>query len=351
MGETCYLCGAPLGAEGCPAYHWHDKVHLRNWARMNPEAPWRRLFHTPEEVRNAKPVGFLIEGFLQRDGATGLVSLVAERKSIAALNISHALLTGEPLFGRFAVTHPPERVIYLCPEVGLSSFKERLEKIGLLPFVDSGKLLVRTLSAEGRLELDDPDFLECVPGSVIVLDTAVRFMKGGDTDPEVVKQFVDSVLNLTRHAEAVLVIHHAVKSADGPMTLESMVRGGGDLGAFLCCCWGTRMHTHGDYESLSNFQNLKPRDFDTPEFTVDCDRETLRMRVRDNVVPLPTGRFKANADGKDEAAVAFIRTHPDMSLRDIAEALKRMGITRSKSWVSDRRYDAMQEQAQAREAG
>ena len=79
-------------------------------------------FHSRNELEQAPPAAFLIEGFLQQDGITALAAPVAQRKSLIALNIAHALCTGEPLFDYFKVTRQPTRVLYLCPEMGIQSF-------------------------------------------------------------------------------------------------------------------------------------------------------------------------------------------------------------------------------------
>jgi RecA-family ATPase len=77
------------------------------------------FFHSRREAGNAPPISFLIDGFLQREGVTAIAAPVRERKSLIALNIAHALLTGEKLFDHFEVTKQPKRVLYLCPEVSL----------------------------------------------------------------------------------------------------------------------------------------------------------------------------------------------------------------------------------------
>jgi len=33
----CHLCGGPLVDGECPAYNWHDRVHLENRARLDRE--------------------------------------------------------------------------------------------------------------------------------------------------------------------------------------------------------------------------------------------------------------------------------------------------------------------------
>ena len=96
---------------------------------------WHERYLAFEQVRDAPPTSFLIEGFLALDSITALAAPVGQRESLIALNVAHALCTGEPLFDYFKVVKQPERVLYLNPETGVSSFSTRLKQIGLLECV------------------------------------------------------------------------------------------------------------------------------------------------------------------------------------------------------------------------
>ncbi len=228
---------------------------------------WRELLHTKDEALNAPPVTFLIDGFLQREGVTAIAGPVRERKSLIALNLAHALLTGEKLFDHFAVVKKPERVLYLCPEVSLGPFTDRLKKIGLLDYVGES-LFYRTLSADGHLTLNAPELQPALPGAVVILDTAIRFFEGDENSSQDVRAFADGIFALLQGgAESVVMLHHSPKDSGDVMTLENAMRGSGDMGAFLACCWGTRLQdpTH-PYESASFMSNLKQRDFESKDF-------------------------------------------------------------------------------------
>ena len=156
---------------------------------------WRELFHSKEEALNAPPITFLIDSFLQREGVTAIAGPVRERKSLIALNVAHALLTGEKLFDHFEVRKRPERVLYLCPEVSLGPFTDRLKKIGLLDYVGES-LFYRTLSADGHLTLNAPELQPALPGSVVILDTAIRFLEGDENSSQDVRAFADGIFAL-----------------------------------------------------------------------------------------------------------------------------------------------------------
>lgn len=299
---------------------------------------WRTLFHTKDEALNAPPVTFLIDGFLQREGVTAIAGPVRERKSLIALNLAHALLTGEKLFDHFAVVKRPERVLYLCPEVSLGPFTDRLKKIGLLDCVGE-TLFYRTLSSDGSLTLNAPELRAALHGAVVILDTAIRFLEGDENSSKDVRAFADSVFALLRDgAESVVMLHHSPKDSGDSMTLENAMRGSGDMGAFLACCWGTRLQdTARPYESASFLSNLKQRDFESKDFEVTCTPDCRLHIVGDPESHSVTlqGRkgFKGNKDGKDDAAIAVIKASPALKNPALSRLLLEHGIERSPEWV------------------
>jgi hypothetical protein len=313
-----------------------------------PVADWRTLFHSREQMLNAPPITFLIKDYLMREGVTAIAAPVRERKSLIAINIVHALLTGEKLFDHFEVIHKPSRVLYLCPEVSLGPFTDRIKKIGLMDYVGD-RLFCRTLSADGHLALDAPELQPALPGSVVILDTAIRFLRGDENSSQDVRAFADSIFALLRGgAESVVMLHHSPKDAGDSMTLETAMRGSGDMGAFLACCWGTRLQDPAHpYESASFLSNLKQRDFESKDFEVTCGPDCRLHIVGDpalgvtTLAPRRRGNV-ANKDGKDEVAIALIKANPKLSVRKAVELLKENGIKRGKDWVQTKRYELVQ---------
>jgi Bifunctional DNA primase/polymerase, N-terminal/AAA domain len=302
---------------------------------------WRAWFHTKDEAENAPPISFLIDGFLQREGVTAVCGPVRERKSLIALNIVHALLTGDKLFGHFDVVRKPERVLYLCPEVSLGPFTDRVKKIGLLKYVGD-TFFYRTLSADGHLKLDEPGLVDALPGSVVFLDTAIRFLEGKENDSSDVRKLADTIFALLKGgAESVVMLHHSPKEMGDTMTLESALRGSGDLGAFLTACWGTRLQDQSKpYESESYLENLKQRDFESQPFEVtsgpDCRLHIVTPSLTTAVLA-PRKGFKPKKD--DAAADAAIRANLEMSVRKLQEHLASLGIQRGTTWIAKRRAD------------
>jgi hypothetical protein len=349
---TCIVCGAPIAEDGKTCTGVNATYHL---APPDPNAyvfsEWYQqgIFHTRAEAEAAPPISFLIKDFLQCEGVTAIAGPVRERKSLIALNVAHALVTGEKLFDHFEVVKRPKRVIYLTPENSLGPFTDRVKKIGLLDYVGT-RFFYRTLSADGQLKLNDEVFHMAVPDSVIFLDTAIRFLEGDENSSKDVRAFADTIFNLLKlGAEAVVIIHHSPKATGDSMTLENAMRGSGDMGAFLACCWGTKLQDpENPYKSTSFLSNLKQRDFESTDFELTCG-EDCRMRM---VQATPSGvtasapvrlkprrAFAGNKDGKDPEAVAFIKANHALTSGEFVAKLAERGIKRGRTWVQDRKAD------------
>src|ERR1017187_2309276 len=298
---------------------------------------WRTHYHTFDEMESAPPATFLIEGWLPDDSITGLAAPVSQRKSLIALNVAHALCTGEPLFDYFKVTKCSARVLYLCPEMGIRSFTDRLRKIGLLPYV--GKtLFCRTMSMGKTLELDALQTEE-LSGAVVIIDTAVRYLKGDENSRSEERVFAESIFRLKDCAAAVLLLHHSAKGTkeSAELSLENAMRGSGELGAFLTSCWATRLQNPAEpYQSASYINNVKQRDFESKPFEVTSTGADGDCRLH---IVAPPGeavlmsKNSANKDGKAEAAEALIRDHLELSVRKLEELLKAAGLKRGRDWV------------------
>jgi hypothetical protein len=309
------------------------------------------LFATREEIETAKPLNFFIDGFLPDDGVTAIAAPVCQRKSLIAQNMTRSLVTGEPLFGHFKVLRMPTRVLYLVPELTRSSLKARLEGLGLMEYVGN-TLFCRTLNEEGKLWLTDPALRPHIPGSVVFLDTAIRFMKGNENESQDMQVFSEEIFGLLRDgAASVVVLHHSRKQGRdaGELTLDAAMRGSGELAAFLTTCWATRLNGDDDYKSPSILKNVKQRDIQTKPFEVTSNRETGILTMVEGSLGNATvtkTQNRANKDGKDGARMDFLEKNPHLSDRQAAAMLKKLKMGRSYQWVHDRREEMAVEDAE-----
>jgi hypothetical protein len=316
-------------------------------SQPEPSKPkdWRSHYHTREETENAPKPEFLIDGFLQRQAIVGLAGYVGHKKSLIAQNISYSLCSGDPLFGCFRVLRKPRRVLYLCPEMALIGFANRITRIGLLPYVGKTFFYATMSLKDGVVKLPELTTEE-VEGAVIVLDTAIRFIEGDENSSQHMKELATHAFKLIRSGtEAVIVLAHSnkemVKSND--LTLENAMRGSSELTAFLSSCWATRVQdTERPYESASLLKHVKPRDFEADPFEVVTNRETCRMTfVEGSRGAVVAKKTTANADGREEDALQVIRDNPSLSQAKIRLKLRTMGIERSKTWIGNKRFELL----------
>lgn len=298
---------------------------------------WRELFHSFDDFTNAPPLRFAITDFLQEDGVTLIAGPAGDGKTLMMLSMARALLDGTSLFGfsQFSVPTKAERVIYLIPEAAIGPFGHRLKLFHLDRYVQSGKLLVRTLSSKQQMTLADPRFLQAAEGAHVFLDTAIRFMDGDESAAGEAKVFAQTLFNIqSAGAKTITGAHHSPKGFDSAeyMTLENVVRGSGDIGAMLATCWGIKQI---DDTTTSIFvQNVKPRDFEPCEpFIIQGrphidDHGTFLMKaepgeageLKDHIQHKKPGR-REDSETPERKERAFKLRSQGMSYRDIAREL------------------------------
>jgi hypothetical protein len=307
---------------------------------------WREHYHTRDEVENCADPSFFIDQFLARNSITGIAGPVQQRKSLLALNVIHALLTGKPLFGYFDVLHQPTRVIYLCPEMGLISMSKRIKASGLSQYVgDTFYFQSMNLENTSLDSLSDEE----LGGSVLVLDAAIRFVAGDEDTSSAMKLFSRDLFKLSRRIGedgAIVVLYHSPKStADADeLTLENSLRGSGELGAGLTDCHGTRMNKAANvktFDLLSYITHLKKRDYEgSDDFEVSCDRDTCLMTRMEGAAVLRGKNRGAKVLPDDAAARAYVAEHLNDTVPELIAGLKGLGIHRKDGWTSNARRDA-----------
>jgi len=297
---------------------------------------WREHYHTVEAHDSVGPPEFLIDSFLQRQAIMGLGAFVGQKKTLLALNIVRSLCSGEPLFGKFEVTRQPTRVLYLGPENGMISFSNRVNSIGLRPYL--GKTFFYTTMSMEKLPL-----LQLTPeeiqGAAIFIDTMIRYTDGNENDAAQMKTFAELTFSLIRGgAESVVVLHHSPKAMTkaGELSLDNAFRGSGELTAFLSVALALRTQDMNDeYGSASLIRFVKQRDFEPKpaSFEVTTDRATCLMAYVDGSNGASVLKNPGNADGRKAEALQVIRDNPTLSLSKLVAKLAEHGIKRSKSWA------------------
>jgi hypothetical protein len=230
---------------------------LRDEAVNRPPA-WRQAFRSLDELEQGD-MQFLIDRILP-EGVTFIGALSGAGKTWFALSMAKALTTGSPFLGNYKV---PEavNVLYLVPEAGAKSFRRRMERMGI-----NKRFLCRTMK-DGMITLDDANLLAAVRElkPVVFLDTAIRFTdaKSENDASENANGMAKGVFNLLNMgARAVVGLHHSPKRTanQAAMTLESVLRGTGDLGAMCDAVYGLQVKDAEETRLL--VKCVKPRDFE-----------------------------------------------------------------------------------------
>src|SRR5208283_2234034 len=129
----------------------------------------------------------------------------------------------------------------------------------------------RTMS-DGPIKLNDSGLIAAVRTlhPVIFLDTAVRFNESENENDasQSSKHLAETIFALLKAgAKAVVCAHHSTKAASSNVTLESCLRGSGDIAAMADAVYYLQVT---DQPALKvKIQNLKARDFEAlPPFEV-----------------------------------------------------------------------------------
>jgi hypothetical protein len=229
------------------------------------------IFDTWAEFQNAKPLRALIERFLWADVANVIGGLATHGKTLILLATVKALLSGKPLFSHFRVVEPLDRVIYLIPECARSPFLHRAKLFGLEPYLEDGRLLVRTLTKGPLVDLDDARLLRHVRDAAVHIDTAVRFIAGDESSASDTSQnFATDIFGLlSAGAACVQIAQHSPKSfaKDNYVSLENVLRGSGDFGALIGSGFGLRQVDA--IQNIIHLEDIKARDSEpSPPFQI-----------------------------------------------------------------------------------
>lgn len=297
----------------------------------NGDKIWRDVFHLGCEL-DSQPGRIFIKGFLE-EGITAIGSLSGVGKTWIGLSISHALTTGEKLFGAFPVIEK-SNVLYLVPEMGGRKFRERMVRMRL-PM--DGRFFCQTIR-DGACDLRNNSLLLAAIEDmrpVVVLDTAIRFQTGEENSSTDQAQGLGaSIMNLIRHgAGAVICMHHRKKDAGNEdLSLENALRGSGDFGAMADCVWAVenarrKVKNAWDAAYAAESKQLtrlylecvKPRDMEPVDPFVIQGRPCIDQKG--DFVVLATGTESESEppqpkDG-DSKVVEFIKANPQAGIRQI----------------------------------
>jgi hypothetical protein len=296
------------------------------------------FFDTPEQILNAEPVDFLINNIIPKNRYTGFVALSGSRKTIVACNLIRSALTRAPFLDKFAVDNSPERVLFFAAESARSELKERAENLGIVPFLQSRKLLIRSAATNGEFHQDQiPDSL--LRGSLVIFDTFIRFFDGvSEQDATEARKFSVQMQRIVNAGATVVVLFHAPKGAreSDEMTIET-IRGSSELGAAMAACWGLAM-LGPDWKDHTRMIQVKRREFECVPaiFDFSCDIETAICHYEESDPVVIVG--SRGREAEDAIAEEYLQAHWDEKDRDIAKGCEaETGVEKSYKWFQRRK--------------
>lgn len=279
----------------------------------------------------------LIEGFMPK-GVGFFGSLSGTGKTWIGLSVAKALTSGMPLWGGFPVKKP-SAVLYLIPEASDASFKRRLGKMRITQ--DKHLFRYRTITQGITRPLSDPITVAMIQqlsvehDVLVVVDTAVRFFRGGDENAAKENNLVQDSDMLRSIGANVLFLHHSPKATKdaAELTLENALRGTGDFGAMADFVYAFRrdekMFAQGEGPEEIEVVCVKPRDFEPPlPFRLQLKRKAKHgepgpiVSVIDQTGDLAYVGHAAVKDDHSKMLVAIFHENPFISFNDLVNQLK-----------------------------
>jgi hypothetical protein len=279
----------------------------------------------------------LIENFMPK-GVGFFGSLSGTGKTWCGLSIAKALTSGQPLWAVFPVKRKVA-VLYLVPEASDASFKRRLGKMRITQ--DKNLFRYRTITQGITRPLSDPITVAMIQrlglshDVLVIVDTAVRFFRGGDENAAKENNLVQDSDMLRSLGANVLFLHHSPKATKeaAELTLENALRGTGDFGAMADFVYAFRrdekLFAQGEGPEEVEVVCVKPRDFEPPlPFRLALKRKAKNgepgpiVSVIDQTGDLVYIGNAAVKDDQSKMLASIFRENPLISFNDLVIMLK-----------------------------
>jgi hypothetical protein len=236
-------------ADGCRSQRAVAKTRLAlknlglgNLVPADDGTDWREKCHNFFELTTELP-RHIVENLVPEKCLTIYSAPSYHGKTFTAQDTGRAMITGEKLFGHFAVPTPTP-IFYHVPEMNESLFRHRLAQFHYGNLPDKEMFLCRTMEDGTAWALDSPEMRLSSEGRVVFLDTMMYFNNAVDAASYTeVRKFAESCYNLiAKGCLAIVALYHPTKFAAGQdeMTLQNYVLGSAGYGGILGSCLGFR---------------------------------------------------------------------------------------------------------------
>lgn len=267
---------------------------------------------TLRDVFNYPEPSFIIDRILPEGTVSALGAYIGTGKSLVALSIIKAILTGKSLWGHFRVKRRGP-VLLIDEETPRPFLKERIEKMSfdedlplrLLHFQD-----VR-LDVAGCLE-KIKEFVEEIKPVLVVIDSLIRVHRKKEDDAAEMSRVMDALRKIANWGTTVLIIHHHRKG-EGP--IHQRLRGSSDIPGGIDLEFSLIRK-----DGCLIFSPVKTR-------TKPFQPIRLKLEANDGKIDfLYEGAQPRKTDQILEAVISSLPQRGEMSIPEIAISLKRRGI-------------------------
>jgi hypothetical protein len=317
-------------------------IGLANLVPADDGTDWREKCHNFFEL-TTEPPKHIVENLVPEKCLTIFSAPSYHGKTFTAQDTGRAIITGEKLFGHFAVPTPTP-VFYHVPEMNESLFRHRLSQFHYGNLPDKEMFLCRTMEDGTAWALDSPEMRLSSQGRVVFLDTMMYFNEAVDASSYTeVRQFAENCYTLiSKGCLGIVALYHPTKFAAGQdeMTLQNYVLGSAGYGGILGSCLGFRCLNPDTLHIY--IQQLKARGTPLRPFQIERGAdEHFYMKVPPtNDSPYLKDLLNSAQDSKyEQACKLFEKKISQTRIAGILSVSKTTVVKWAKTWKEDREHE------------
>jgi hypothetical protein len=232
---------------------------------------------TIDEILEYPEPQFIIEKILCKETLNIFASYAGVGKSVIALSVAKAILTGQPLWNHFNVIEKGA-VLLIDGETPRPFLKERIEKMGfdpLWPFYFIHFENVKIDTDEGMAALNEA--LDRIKPKVLIIDSFIRIHNVSENDVKDMAKITDRLRKIVNLGIIVILIAHHGKGEDRPE--RERLRGVSEIVAGVDVEYSLVDKSDGgrEGEKIVEFKSLKTR-------TRPVDPIRLRMTFGEKIL-------------------------------------------------------------------
>lgn len=267
---------------------------------------------TIEDVLKYENPEFLIEGILFKGTLNVLSGYTGEGKSMVALSIAKAILTGENLWGRFPVKKGS--VLLIDEETPRPWLKDRIKRFNFTPDLPYSFLHFQTVKVDSDEHFNALcEEIERLKPTLIVIDSLIRVHGQDEQSSSDMQRVSDRLRKIANNGSTILTIHHHKKGGDN---LSQKSRGSTEIIAGIDIEYALTKKNPDDKFLI--FQSVKTRTEKIPPIRLKLEVTPDKMEVT---------YAGTEAEETLKLAIDVLRSYPStrMNFQEIYQELETRG--------------------------